>query len=120
LSLGSGNLDHGYRDPNVVKVITDRLGRALYFSRSPIPYLRNPAVAIANLPVLHHLGLYAFRQDFLSTYAKLAPTPLEQCEGLEQLRVLEHGYRIVVCHTPGTCLEVNTPEEMQRAQEIVR
>ncbi|AFY68388.1 3-deoxy-manno-octulosonate cytidylyltransferase [Thalassoporum mexicanum PCC 7367] len=112
------DIETDYSDPNVVKVITDRQGNALYFSRSPIPYRRNPA-QIATLPVFHHLGLYAFRQDFLSKYAKLAPTPLEQCEGLEQLRVLEHGYRIVVCHTAQSVLEVNTPAEMQRAQAMI-
>ncbi|MGK7915701.1 MAG: 3-deoxy-manno-octulosonate cytidylyltransferase, partial [Prochloraceae cyanobacterium] len=82
-------------NPNVVKVICDRNQRALYFSRAPIPYFRNQGAA----PVFHHLGLYAFRRDFLSRYSTLEPTPLENCEGLEQLRVLEHGFSIAVCHT---------------------
>jgi 3-deoxy-manno-octulosonate cytidylyltransferase (CMP-KDO synthetase) len=104
-----------HADPNVVKVVFDRNDRALYFSRAPIPYYRNPAPA----PVAHHLGLYAFRRVFLAKYAHLAPTPLEQCEALEQLRVLEHGHTIVVCHTPVAALEVNTPADLLAAQALV-
>ena len=98
-------------DPNVVKVVCDRNGDALYFSRSPIPYYRTPGPA----PVLHHLGLYAFTRPFLEVYRGLAPTPLEQCEGLEQLRVLEHGYRIRVSRTDAPAIEVNTPEDLAAA-----
>jgi 3-deoxy-manno-octulosonate cytidylyltransferase (CMP-KDO synthetase) len=105
----------GYTDPNVVKVVCDRHGRALYFSRAPIPYYRQAGPA----PVFHHLGLYAFRRDFLLHYAQLAPTPLEHAEALEQLRVLEHGYTIVVCQTPTSVLEINTPEELAQAQSLV-
>lgn len=105
----------GYADPNVVKVVCDQNGRALYFSRAPIPYYRHTGPA----PVLHHLGLYAFRRDFLLHYAQLTPTPFEYCEGLEQLRVLEHGYTIIVCRTPTAVLEVNTPEELQQAQSLI-
>jgi 3-deoxy-manno-octulosonate cytidylyltransferase (CMP-KDO synthetase) len=102
----------GYHDPHVVKVICDRYDNALYFSRSPIPYYRQPAAA----PAFHHLGLYAFRREFLAQYAQLAPTPLEICEGLEQLRVLEHGYRIRVCYTEAEAIEVNTPEDLALAE----
>jgi 3-deoxy-manno-octulosonate cytidylyltransferase (CMP-KDO synthetase) len=105
----------GYDDPNVVKVICDRHNQALYFSRSAIPYFRNPGI----VPVYHHLGLYAFRQDFLAEYAKLTPTPLEYCEALEQLRVLEHGYRIRVCHTTTAVPEINTPEDLLYAQSFL-
>jgi 3-deoxy-manno-octulosonate cytidylyltransferase (CMP-KDO synthetase) len=105
----------GYFDPNVVKVLCDRRDRALYFSRSPIPYFRHPSSA----PVYHHLGLYAFRRDFLAAYAHLTPTPLEQCEGLEQLRVLEHGYEIVVRQTQKAVLEINTPSDLLQAQTLV-
>lgn len=104
-----------YRDPNTVKVLCDRHRQALYFSRSPIPFHRNPP-SNQQIPVHHHLGLYAFRRDFLSHYAKLEPTPLEQCEALEQLRVLEHGHRIVVCLTATSILEINTPEDLVKAQ----
>ncbi|WP_250122648.1 3-deoxy-manno-octulosonate cytidylyltransferase [Chroococcidiopsis sp. CCMEE 29] len=106
----------GYSDPNVVKVLCDRQNRALYFSRSPIPYYRHPTNCA---PVLHHLGLYAFRREFLAEYAKLSPTPLEQCEGLEQLRVLEHGYAISVCQTDQAVLEINTPADLVQAQSLI-
>lgn len=104
----------GYTDPNVVKVLCGQKGQALYFSRSPIPYYRNPV----EVPVFHHLGLYAFRQDFLSKYTQLTPTPIEQCEALEQLRVLEHGYTIRVCQTPKAVMEVNTAEDLIQAQTL--
>jgi 3-deoxy-manno-octulosonate cytidylyltransferase (CMP-KDO synthetase) len=103
-----------FNDPGVVKVITDRNNNALYFSRSPIPYLRN---AVSDpLPVYHHMGLYAFRYDFLMTFTQLSQTPLELAEALEQLRALEHGYRIRLCLTEERTLEINTPEELARAQ----
>lgn len=108
------DMDTGYADPHVVKVICDRVGRALYFSRAPIPYYRNSIEA----PVFQHLGLYAFRRDFLTKYAQLTPTPLEQCEGLEQLRVLEHGFAIRVCQTEKAVLEINTPEDLAKAIEL--
>lgn len=110
-------LDHekGYHDPNSVKVVCGQKQQALYFSRSPIPYYRNPV----KVPVYHHLGLYAFRQDFLETYTQLSATPIEECEGLEQLRVLEHGYTIRVCQTAKAVVEVNTAEDLIKAQELI-
>ena len=105
----------GYRDPNVVKVLCGQKQQALYFSRSPIPFYRHPI----EVPVFHHLGLYAFRQDFLETYTQLPSTPVEQCEGLEQLRVLEHGYVIRVCQTAKGVVEVNTAEDLLKAQNLV-
>ena len=105
----------GYRDSNVVKVLCGQQQQALYFSRSPIPFYRNPI----EVPVFHHLGLYAFRQDFLETYTQLLSTPIEQCEGLEQLRVLEHGYTIRVCQTAKAVVEVNTLEDLLKAQDLV-
>ncbi len=104
-----------YRSPGAVKVITDLKGNALYFSRSPIPYFR----AEEKAPVYHHVGLYAFRHDFLMLYKTLSQTPLEKVESLEQLRVLEHGYRIRVCLTEQKTLEINTPEEYQQAQAFL-
>lgn len=101
-------------DPNTVKVVTDRHGNALYFSRSSIPYFRNPGPA----PVWRHLGLYAFQREFLLTYATMDPTPLEEREGLEQLRVLEHGYRIRVCPAEFSVLEVNTPDDLEQANAL--
>ncbi|PZO09958.1 MAG: 3-deoxy-manno-octulosonate cytidylyltransferase [Leptolyngbya foveolarum] len=108
-----------YNDPNVVKVLCDRHQQALYFSRSPIPFYRNQPSGEQPVPVHHHLGLYAFRRDFLAHYAELEPTPFERCEALEQLRVLAHGYRIVVCPTAASILEINTPEDLAKAQSIL-
>lgn len=67
-------------------------------------------------PLYHHVGVYAFRRDFLLQYTKLPQTPLEKIESLEQLRVLEHGYKIRVCLTEGNTLEINTPKEYKEAQ----
>ena len=104
----------GPGDPNTVKVVCDAHGDALYFSRSAIPYYRHAGPA----PVLHHVGLYAFRRHFLRIYASLAPTPLEQVEGLEQLRVLEHGYRVRVQPVDAPVIEVNTPEDLAAAETL--
>ncbi len=109
------DMKSGYTDPNTVNVVCDRNGNALYFSRASIPYFRNPG----EVPVFHHLGLYAFNRDFLSKYAQLTPTPLEECEGLEQLRVLEHGFTIRVCLTQKAVLEINTPEDLVQAQALI-
>ena len=103
-----------YNDPGSVKVITDLRGNALYFSRSPIPYFRTEE----NAPVYNHIGLYAFRRDFLLLYKTLPQTPLEKTESLEQLRALEHGYKIRVCLTEEKTLEINTPEEYELAQHF--
>jgi 3-deoxy-manno-octulosonate cytidylyltransferase (CMP-KDO synthetase) len=102
-------------DCNCVKVVCDKRGKALYFSRAAIPYFRNPL----DVPVYHHLGLYAFSASFLQRYASLAPTPLEQCESLEQLRVLEHGHSIHVSLVDRPMLEVNTPEELTTAEDYM-
>ncbi len=103
-----------YHEPGAVKVITDLKQNAIYFSRSPIPYYRTQESA----PVYHHIGLYAFRRDFLMLYKTLPTTPLEKVESLEQLRVLEHGYKIRVCLTHEKTLEINTPEEYEQAQHF--
>jgi 3-deoxy-manno-octulosonate cytidylyltransferase (CMP-KDO synthetase) len=105
-----------YHDPGAVKVIVDQNYHALYFSRAPIPYFR---VDVTEVPVYHHIGLYAFRYDFLMQYSTLSQTPLEKAESLEQLRVLEHGYRIRVCLTEEKTLEINTPEEYAAAQAFI-
>lgn len=104
-----------YTEPGAVKVITDKQNNAIYFSRSPIPYYRTKEIA----PVYHHIGLYAYTHEFLMLYKSLPQTPLEKTESLEQLRVLEHGYKIRVCFTQEKTLEVNTPEEFQQAQCFV-
>ncbi len=107
-------LPHEQADPGVVKIVTDLQGNALYFSRSMIPYVRQQTA----VPFYHHMGIYAFRRDFLRTYSQLPQTPLELTESLEQLRALEHGYRIRVCLTEHRTLEINTLEEYERAQEF--
>ena len=103
-----------YRSPDMVKVIVDKNDNAIYFSRSPIPYQRE---VIENIPVYHHQGMYAFTREFLLKFTKLEQTPLELSEKLEQLRALEYGYKIRVCITPHKTLEINTPEELTKAQE---
>ena len=99
--------DEDPADPNIVKVVLDRHGRALYFSRSVIPYDRDGRGAA----VLKHPGLYAYRRDFLLEYASLPATPLEQAEQLEQLRALEHGYKIAVHRTVVAHHGIDTPEQ---------
>jgi len=103
-------------DPNVVKVVTDRHGDALYFSRSLIPHPRHGESAQA----LEHIGIYAYRKEFLLRFASLQPTPLEQAEGLEQLRALEHSACIrVVRTTDHAGVSVDTPEDLQAAEALL-
>ena len=96
--------------PHVVKVVVDGRGDALYFSRSPVPFVRDAGMAGAGHCVYKHIGLYGFRRDFLLTFAALPQTPLERAESLEQLRALEHGYRIRTVATRYESIEVDTPE----------
>jgi 3-deoxy-manno-octulosonate cytidylyltransferase (CMP-KDO synthetase) len=117
--------------PNVVKVVVDRAGFALYFSRNPVPFPRaealkhgSVAAALDARPELlklfaKHTGLYAYRRDFLLTYARLAPTPLEQAELLEQLRALEHGYRIRVVESAHRSIGVDTPADLERVRALL-
>jgi 3-deoxy-manno-octulosonate cytidylyltransferase (CMP-KDO synthetase) len=109
--------EHEWDNPNAVKVITDLQGNALYFSRSRIPY---PRVTTVGLPVYKHLGIYAYRRDFLLKYAKLEPTPLERTESLEQLRALEHGYRIKVVKTDFESIGVDTVEDLERVNQLLQ
>lgn len=107
------------RDPNQVKVVTDLRGYAMYFSRAPIP--GTPAnVALDYAPWMLHVGLYAYRRDFLLAFTRLRPSPLEKIERLEQLRALENGYRIrmVTCADAGS-IGVDTPEDLQRIRAII-
>lgn len=108
-------VDTEYADPSIVKVICDLNNDAIYFSRSPIPYHRD---ANAELKVLHHMGIYAYQRDFLLQYTQWPQTPLEKAELLEQLRAMEHGHKIRVCYTPYRTLEINTPDELERAQRF--
>ena len=104
-------------DPACVKVVFDRQGRALYFSRSVIPLPRHwdDALLLSDPPTFYqHVGLYAYRRDFLLRYAALPPSPLEKAERLEQLRALENGYRIKVGVTPHRSIGIDTFEDMNR------
>ena len=103
------------KNPNNVKVVCDKAGYALYFSRSLMPYPRK-----GGCPVYKHIGIYAYRRDFLLHYAKMEPTPLEQAESLEQLRALENGYRIKVVETKAKFVGVDTVEDLARVNEIYR
>jgi 3-deoxy-manno-octulosonate cytidylyltransferase (CMP-KDO synthetase) len=103
-------------DPNVVKVVTNLAGDAIYFSRYPIPYMRDGA----GQPSDHfkHIGLYVYRRDFLLDYSNLRVGPLEQAERLEQLRALENGYPIRVVETEYESLGVDTHEDLQRVSRL--
>lgn len=112
-------------NPNVVKVVTDREGYALYFSRAPIPYARDAFAASPGgfpreLPAHRHIGIYAYRASFLKIYNRLQPAAIEQFEALEQLRALWHGYRIgvaVVAEAPAA--GVDTEEDLERVRRLV-
>ena len=104
-------------DPNAVKVVTDLHGRALYFSRAPIPVTRD---ADGPGPVYRkHIGLYVYRREFLIDYAQWPPTPLERSERLEQLRALEHGYTIVVVETEYDSVSVDSPADLDRVRKLM-
>jgi len=103
------------KNPNVVKVVTDKNGYALYFSRSAIPYPRLHDSAV----FYKHIGLYAFTKDFLFTFTNLPVSVLENIEGLEQLRVLENGYKIKIAETQFDTIGIDTPEDLERAKEVL-
>ena len=103
-------------NPNNVKVVLGKNNDALYFSRSLIPYPRNAGKS----PVFKHIGIYAYRRQFLIDYAKMTPTPLEQAESLEQLRALENGFRIRVIKSSCQFIGVDTEEDLQLVNEIYR
>ena len=121
-------LEEDYASPHVVKVVVDGNDDALYFSRAPIPFHRqNPAEAglHAGLPPeggsygYKHLGLYAYRREFLIRLAALPQTALEQAESLEQLRALEHGHRIRAVETRHDSIGVDTPEDLERVRQML-
>src|SRR4030095_12697157 len=119
-----------YDNPNVVKVVKDRAGRALYFSRAPIPHFRagppeggpyEPGTGTGvgagfSQPTYKHIGLYGYRRTFLLKFATLPPTPLERAESLEQLRALQHRYRIQTVETRYDSIGVDTPEDLDRVR----
>jgi 3-deoxy-manno-octulosonate cytidylyltransferase (CMP-KDO synthetase) len=130
-TVGTPILDEEeWRNPNIVKVLTDCKGFALYFSRSPIPYVRNGAVDLngnklprhskSRLWGNRHIGLYVYRRDFLLKFARLRPTALEKIESLEQLRALAYGHRIFVADVDERSVEVDTPADLAKAENYLR
>ncbi|HLN87595.1 MAG TPA: 3-deoxy-manno-octulosonate cytidylyltransferase [Candidatus Limnocylindrales bacterium] len=119
-----------WQNPNVVKVLKDHAGYALYFTRAPVPFARNDRVDPSGSKIsaqrklrlwgYRHLGLYVYRREFLLKFARLRPTALERIESLEQLRVLEHGYRIYVAEVDERSVEVDTAEDLQRAVSYLK
>ena len=113
-------------NPNCVKVVCDASGHALYFSRAPLPWARDAMAKSretlpAGVPYRRHIGIYAYRAGFLRRFTTLPPTPLELAESLEQLRALEHGYRIAVRDTPVAFpAGVDTPEDLARVDALLR
>lgn len=101
-------------DPNVVKVVTDREGYALYFSRSTIPYNQKQAN-----DYYKHIGLYVYSKDFLLQFSNMKPTSLEKTESLEQLRALQNGYKIKVVETNFNTIGVDRPDDIERVEEII-
>ena len=116
---------HELFNPNCVKVVADGNGNALYFSRAPLPWARDAFSSGRDIlppatPFLRHIGIYAYRAGFLRKFTALAPTPLERAEALEQLRALEHGYRIAVRVAPEPFPGgVDTPEDLARVRALL-
>jgi 3-deoxy-manno-octulosonate cytidylyltransferase (CMP-KDO synthetase) len=104
-------------NPNIVKVVLDRAGFALYFSRAPVPYARDPRGGWP--PLYRHIGLYAYRRSALLVLASLEETPLERVEDLEQLRALEHGIRIRAIETAYDSIGVDTPEDLEQVRRLL-
>lgn len=118
---------HDFLSPNVVKVITDSSGYALYFSRSPLPFfrdkwndLKDEAFDSGRLLCYKHVGIYVYRREFLIRFARMPQTHLECAEKLEQLRVLENGYRIRVVETEHESIGVDSPSDLDKVLETLR
>lgn len=105
-------------NPNIVKLVTDRSGFAMYFSRAPIPHMRDPRGGWP--PIFRHVGVYAYRRTTLMVLASLEPTPLERAESLEQLRALEHGIRIKTVETSYDSIGVDTPEDLEQVRRLLQ
>jgi len=104
------------QNPNHVKVVTDQKGFALFFSRLPVPFFRDSK---SNAVHYKHLGFYAYRMDFLKKFIGLPVGVLESAEKLEQLRALEHGFRVKVVETPFDSIEVDTPEDIKKVEDMM-
>ncbi|MBD3182589.1 3-deoxy-manno-octulosonate cytidylyltransferase [Candidatus Poribacteria bacterium] len=108
-----------YLNPNVVKVLIDQAGFAMYFSRSPVPHIKLGKWK-PDIPAYRHVGLYVFRREALLEFAQLPSAPFESLEGLEQLRFLENGYRMKVLQTKYRSIGVDTPEDLEKVIEIIK
>jgi 3-deoxy-manno-octulosonate cytidylyltransferase (CMP-KDO synthetase) len=110
------------RNPSIVKVVLDNDGFCLYFSRSVIPFGRDRAESewLRNHLYFKHIGIYVFRREFLLRFAEMKPTPLEQCEKLEQLRILEHGYRIKARVTEFDSAPVDTQADLEKVRATIQ
>lgn len=109
-------------DPGVVKVVTDSEGRALWFSRFPLPYLQNTVKGSRSGQFKYrgHIGVYFFRRPALEAFAKWKQTPLEKAESLEQLRILEHGGKMQVFNTSARTFSIDTPEDMKKIAKVYK
>jgi len=107
------------KNPNIVKVVTNSNGYAVYFSRSPIPYIRAP-LTFNDVAFKRHLGVYGYKAHFLKEYVNMPHSTLENAEQLEQLRVVEAGYQIKLIETPEISIGIDTPEDLQKAIKQIK
>ncbi|MCK5534713.1 3-deoxy-manno-octulosonate cytidylyltransferase [bacterium] len=108
------------KDPNIVKVVIDKFDFALYFSRATIPFVRDEDKMAPRPQYYKHLGIYAYKKDFLINFDLMSPSNLEQIEQLEQLRFLDNGYKIKVMISDYNSISVDTPQDLEKVREIVR
>ena len=106
-----------YEDPNEVKVVVDKKGFALYFSREPIPSVKKGG---KDIPMMRQLCIIPFRRDFLLTFNNLSPTPLEIIESIDMLRLLEHGYKVKIVPTESNTYSVDTPEDLAKVEQLMK
>jgi len=106
-----------YKDPNEVKVVVDKNGFALYFSREPIPSAKK---GVRDIPMMRQLCIIPFRRDFLLTFNNLSPTPLEIIESIDMLRLLEHGYKVKIVPTKSDSYSVDTPEDLAKVEQLMK
>lgn len=107
-----------YTDPNTVKVVADRYMNALYFSREPIPTKR--ALGFGNIPIYKQVCVIPFRRDFLLEYSRMKPTPLEQAESVDMLRILEHGYKVKLVESKYDTQAVDTKEDLRKVELLMK
>jgi len=112
--------EEDYKNPNIVKVVSDQEGFALYFSRAPIPFFRDRSGRRTISHVYQHLGIYIYRRKPLLEFSTWPTGALEDFEQLEQLRFLEHGFRIKLLETKGRSLRIDTPEDLKTAEAVLR